>query len=165
MKPLEPPDCHYLNAAQGWLELADPVAAWEEMDKITPKGKLHPLFLLVRWELYAKARQWEAAHMLAEYLVMLCPEEPIGWLQRSYSLHAMKRTPEAFHQLLPAAQKFPKLSTVAYHLACYACQLGHIEEGWHWLDKAIATGEPDAIKSMALEDPGLAPLWQHLRDF
>jgi len=162
LTPLPPPDCHYLNAAQGWIELNDSEAAERELEKINPGARQHPLCLLVRWELHANARCWEAAYGVAEYLVRHCPDEPIGWLQRSYALHAMGRTVEAFQQLLPAAPKFTQVATVTYHLACYACTLGYIEEAWHWLDKAIATGEGDMIKSMALEDPILRPLWQHL---
>ena len=160
--PMPAPDCHHLNAAQGWIELNDSAAAENELQKINPDSRQHPLFLLVRWELYANGKKWQAAHTIGEHLVEYFPEEPIGWLQRSYALHAMGRTVEAFQQLLPAAPKFPKLSTVSYHLACYACTLGYIEEAWHWLDKAIAAGEGDMIKSMALSDPILRPLWQHL---
>lgn len=160
--PLPAPDCHYLNAAQGWIELDDSAAAERELEKINPDARLHPLFLLVRWELHANGRRWEAAHGIADYLVQHYPEEPIGWLQRSYALHAMGRTVEAFQQLLPSAPKFQKVSTVAYHLACYACTLGYVQEAWHWLDKAIASGDGDMIKSMALDDPILRPLWEHL---
>ena len=163
IKPLDPPDSHFLNAAQGWIELQDSAAAEQELEKLTPEARVHPLFLLVRWELYANARRWEAAHTVGDYLVENFPDEPIGWLQRSYALHAMGRTPEAFQQLLPAAGKFEKVSTMSYHLACYACSLGHVQEAWLWLDKAIASGDGgDRIKSMALEDPILKPLWQHL---
>jgi predicted Zn-dependent protease len=162
LKPLSPPDSHYLNAAQGWLDLSDPTSAGEELNHISLEGRAHPLFLFVRWELYAKTNKWSIALLLAQYLVQLCPDEPLAWLQRSYSLYASKRASDAFQQLLPAAQKFTKEHTVAYHLACYAAQLGYIQESWHWLDKAIALGKPDVVKSMALEDPLLAPLWQHL---
>ena len=159
---LEPPDSHYVKAAQGWLELANPQAALEELNQVSPQGRAHPLFLFLRWELYAAWRDWPIAHLLGQYLVELCPQEPLAWLQRSYSLYALKRTAEAFEQLLPAAQQFEGSSTVAYHLACYASQLGFLQEAWHWLDQAIARGEADTVKSMALEDPLLAPLWENL---
>lgn len=141
IQPLPPPDSHYLNAAQGWLELSDLASAREELNQVSPEGRAHPLFLFVRWELHAKTRQWAAAHWLAQHLVELCPQEPLGWLQRSYSLFALRRTREAFQQLLPAAQQFEDISTIAYHLACYAAQLGCIQEAWHWLDKAITRGD------------------------
>jgi tetratricopeptide (TPR) repeat protein len=162
LKPLCPPDSHFLNAAQGWLDLSDPKSAEEELNQVSLEGRAHPLFLFVRWELYAKTGKWPIALLLAQYLVQLCPQEPLAWLQRSYSLYALRRGNEAFQQLLPAAHKFEKEHTVAYHLACYAAQLGYIQEAWHWLDKAIALGNPDSIKSLALEDPLLAPLWEHL---
>ncbi len=34
MKSLTPPDSLYLQAAQGWLELGDPIAANEELEKV-----------------------------------------------------------------------------------------------------------------------------------
>jgi tetratricopeptide (TPR) repeat protein len=161
-RPLEPPDSHYVKAAQGWLELANPQAALEELNRVSPLGRAHPLFLFLRWELYATWRDWPTAHLLGQYLVELCPQEPLAWLQRAYSLFALKRTAEAFEQLLPAAQQFADSSVVAYHLACYASQLGNLQEAWHWLDQAITRGDGEAVKSMALEDPLLAPLWEHL---
>ena len=99
--------CHYLNAAQGWIELNDSDAAERELQKINPDARLHPLFLLVRWELYANGKQWQAGHTIADYLVQNFPEEPIGWLQRSYALHAMGRTVEAFQQLLASGPVRP----------------------------------------------------------
>src|SRR2546422_6178328 len=68
-----------------------------------PRSTLFPYTTLFR------SKRWEAAQTIGEYLVENCPEEPIGWLQRSYALHAMGRTVEAFQQLLPAAPKFPKI--------------------------------------------------------
>src|SRR5439155_24665631 len=90
--PMAAPDCHYLNAAQGWIELNDSVAAETELQKINPESRLHSLFLLVCWELHANVQRREAAHTIGEYLLENCPEESIGWLQRSYALHAFSWT-------------------------------------------------------------------------
>ena len=48
------------------------------------------------------------------------PDEPVGWIHRSYVLHEQKRTREAWDLLLPAAKKFPEDFTIPYNLACYA---------------------------------------------
>jgi hypothetical protein len=40
----------------------------------------------------------------------------------------MGRTAEAQQKLRPAAEKFPDDWRIQYNMACYACQLGEIEE-------------------------------------
>jgi len=50
------------------------------------------------------------------------------------------------------AAKFPDHPTIAYNLACYACQLGNIPRAREFL-------APAATKLMALNDPDLCPLW------
>ena len=65
--------------------------------------------------------------------------------------------PRAWDILRPTADRFPTEPTVAFNLACYACQMGRLEEAREWLAKAIALGgEP--IAKMAQEDEDLKPL-------
>ena len=66
------------------------------------------------------------------------------------------------HALLPAVKKFPEASLIPYNLACYACQLGDPAEARQWLRKAIARGERDEIKRLALNDPDLAVLREEI---
>ena len=62
MHPLAPPNSHHLEAAHGWLELGNNVAAFDELEKIEPKLRGHPDVLEVRVDIYAKAGKW--AHVL-----------------------------------------------------------------------------------------------------
>ena len=77
-------------------------------------------------------------------------------------LHELRRTQEAREALLPAVKKFPEASLIPYNLACYACQLGDPAEARQWLRKAIARGEKDEIKRLALNDPDLAVLREEI---
>ena len=158
MKMLEAPDLHFLNAAEGWLELGNHLEANEELKRISLPARFHPLVLLARWEIYAKGGHWEFAHTIAHGLVVLAPDDPRGWINRSFSLHEMKRTYDAWQTLLPAADKFPKNPIIAYNLSCYACQLGRFSEAAEWLKKAIKHGDGKKIKAMAMADPDLKPL-------
>lgn len=160
VKPLVPPDSHHLQAAEGWLELGNHLEANEELKKIGLTGRFHPQVLLTRWEIYARAKHWEFAHTIAQGMVALLPEEPVGWVNRSYALHQLRRTTEAWYSLLPAAEKFPKNLTVAYNLACYSCQLGRLTEASKWLRKAMSLADPNQVQLIALEDPDLRPLWE-----
>jgi predicted Zn-dependent protease len=161
-RPLGPPDVHYLRAAEGWLELGDHLEANEELKKISLQCRFHPQVLLVRWEIYARDGHWEFAHTIAHGLVALAPDEPVGWINRAFALHQMQRTVEAWHSLLPAARKFSNNPVVAYNLACYACQLGRLEEARQWFERALDIGDAAKIKTLASQDPDLKPLLQSL---
>jgi len=161
MKQLEPPDCHHLKAAQGWLDLGNPNEANEELKQIRLEWRFHPEVLLARWEIYARGHHWEFAYTIAHGMVALIPENPVGWIKRAVSLHEMKRTPEAWLTLLPAAKKFPNNFNVAYDLARYACQLGKFSDAFRWLERAKQLADPQTFKQLSRKDPALEPLWEH----
>ena len=158
MKPLEPPDSFHLQAAQGWLELGNQTEAKDELGKIATALRSHPDVLKVRWEVYAAGRSWDAALEVAAALIQLDPEDPLGWVHRSYCLHELKRTAEARDNLLRVVSKFHLSATMRYNLACYECQLGRLAEAKDWLQKAFALGDEKKMKLVALEDPDLEPL-------
>ena len=161
IKPLEPPDSIYLNAAEGWLGLGDHIAANEELEKITPQLRVHPDVLAVRWQIYAKEKKWEACVDIATAIVKLAPDKTDGWIHRSFALHELKRTQEAIKNLLPAADQFPDVWTIPYNLACYCSQLQRLEEAQEWLKKAMAIDE-QTVKRAAIDDPDLLPLWDSM---
>ena len=160
MNDLPPEVLHHLRAAEGWLELGDHLSANEELDQLPSSLSDHPQVLMLRWQVYARACHWESAYEIANTLVKLAPDEPTGWIHRSYVLHEQRRTQEAWDQLLPAWERFPIEPTIAYNLACYACQLGRLKEAWTWLERAFAMDDSQTriLKREALEDPDLAPL-------
>jgi len=59
MKPLEPPDSRYLQAAQGWCELHAFGEADAELDNNTASRRAHPKVLEVRWQIYANLERWD----------------------------------------------------------------------------------------------------------
>jgi tetratricopeptide (TPR) repeat protein len=160
---LEPPDCHHLRAATGWLELGNAREASGELDRIAPRNYGHPDVLEVRWHLAAHTRQWEACVEIANSMIQLDPAEPEPWVHLSFALHELKRTQEAFDQLWPLAERFPKIWTIPYNLACYCAQLGRLDEGAAWIRKAWSI-DSDAVAASALKDPDLKPIAGKLRD-
>jgi len=157
MNKLNPPDSHHLQAAIGWLELGDHLEANEELENITPQMRVHPDVLDIRWEIYAKEKKWEACVDIAAASVKLDPYRPSGWIQRSFALHELKRTEEAFDNLLPAIERFSDLWTIPYNLACYCSQLQRFEEAKTWFKKAMTIDE-ETVKRAAVDDPDLEPL-------
>lgn len=165
MQKLEPPDSHYLNAAMGWLALGNLAEAKTELAHIDPELSHHPDVLEARYIVLAHEHDWTAALPVAHALVRNSPERISGWLHFSY---ALRRVPEggveaAWNALLPASDKFPKEPTILYNLACYACQLGRFDDARKWLDLAAKVGGREKVKSMALADDDLQPLWEEIR--
>jgi len=165
MKKLPLPDQRCLDAAEGWLGLGDPMAANEELEQISPGLRTHPFVLKVRYEIFEKAKNWEAAAEIAQNMATLLPENPWGPFHLAFSLHELKRTQAAYDALKPVADRFPNEWLMRYNLACYSCQLGHLKEAEQWLAKAIDLANKKDIRQMALEDEDLKPLWEKLRGF
>jgi hypothetical protein len=166
MPPLMPPDTHHLSAAMGWRELGNPSEAANEIARISPAFVNHPDVLEVRWEICAAQKSWDAALEVAAVLLNKAPDRPSGWIHRAY---AIRRVPggglqQAWDALRPAFDEFPKVTVIPYNLACYAAQMGRLDEAWEWLHKAMeAAGDVESIKQMALADSDLEPLWERIR--
>ncbi len=157
--PLPLPELRRLTAAQGWLELGDWQSANDELESIAPQLRAHPDVLKLRFGVYSAAKHWELALVVAESLAKHLPGEPEGWIHRSFALHEMRRTKEAQALLLPAATLFPDHWLIAYNLACYASQLGQLEDARHFLERAFSLGDAKQVKLMALDDADLSPLF------
>ena len=158
MKPLSTPDSHHLRAAQGWLELGNPLEANGELERITPELRSHPDILDLRWHIDAQANKWAACVEIADTLIKLDPSRSDAWIHRSYALHRVNRTQEAFDKLLPVANKFPQVWTIPYNLACYSAQLGRLDESQEWLKRAMGI-DAQTVQRVAMDDPDLKPLW------
>jgi len=166
MPPLEPPDTRHLAAAIGWLELGNHAEAGEELAKISPPFLEHPDVLETRWAVCAAGRSWDAALGAAELLLAKAPQRASGWIDRAYALRRVKSggLQLAWAALRPAFDKFGKEPIIPYNLACYAAQMGRLDEAVDWLHKAMtAAGSVTKIKQMALADPDLQPLWEKLK--
>jgi predicted Zn-dependent protease len=163
LKPLEPPDSLHLKAADGWLELGNEVEANEELERIAPALRVHPIVLEMRWKVCAKSEKWDLAAEAARSMTAILPDVSWGWIHWAYSLHKLRHTKEAWEVLSTVADNFPEY-TICYNLACYCCQLGQIVEAWQWLEKAIDLADKKDIRAMALADPDLKPLWNDIAD-
>ena len=158
MKKLKHPDHFYLLAAQGWLELGNHIEANEELEKISPELRAYPLVLELRCVIYARAKLWPSCVEVADALVRARPKKSMAWIQRSFALHVLKRTQEAFDSLLPVADEFPGIWTIPYNLACYCAQFNRLDDSRVWFQKAMAIDEK-AVQKAAIDDPDLKPLW------
>jgi tetratricopeptide (TPR) repeat protein len=158
VETLDDTDRWHLRAAEGWLGLGSWRDAQQELEAIPAAKRRQPETLEVQWEITAAAKDWNAALEIAAITIQLAPDDVAGWIHRSYSLHELKRTPEARDNLLRVVDKFPDNPTLRYNLACYECQLGRLDQAWTWLRKALRLGNVGGLLKMALEDIDLVPL-------
>ena len=162
-RTLEQADRFHLNAASGWIGLGDLDSARAELSQISPWQRLHPEVLLVHGELFFADEDWKSLVELSADLIENFPKlEPL-WIQRSYALHELRRTQEAFDQLLPATRKFRNSWLIRYNLACYCSRLGNSTEALRLLRKAMELANVAQIKEMALDDPDFAALREKIR--
>ena len=166
MKPLEPPATHFLNAAQGWLLFGDPVEAAAELDRLDPVARAHPDVLEVRYEIHALRQEWACCFEISQQVLQHAPELAFGWIQGAY---AVRRMPggglaAAFEALVPAATLCPREPVVFFNLACYASQLGKLDDAWQWLRQAVKLSSRAKIIAMARSDDDLAPLRGRLEE-
>ena len=162
MESLDYPDLHYASAMEGWLDLDLPDEALAEFDRLTAQARNHPSVLELQWRLQSIRKDWLAAVETSQKVMELAPWLPNGWIHRSFSLHELRRTEEALRNLLEAEPRFPTNSIIPYNLACYACQLGDLPLARRWLRRVIDLKGIAHLRSTALEDPDLAPLWAEI---
>jgi len=145
--------------------LGDATAAQSELDRMSIPSRSAPETLEIAWEIYSATGAWSEAFAAAARLVQAAPEQDGGWIHRAF---AARRMPgggleAARTALLPAVKMFPKQFLVPYNLSCYAAQLGQLGEAWEWLERAMAVGNRETVRRMALRDEDLQPLWSRLQ--
>jgi predicted Zn-dependent protease len=151
---------HVLRAAQGWYELGLSEDAEQELASLPSNVQQAPEVLKLRFHVSRTRRRPDESFQFALQLIERAPEEMWGWLYRSQALHWMGRTVEAFDLLLPVRKTWPKNFEIPYDLACYCAQTERIDDARSWFSKAMALSKNQgAVKSMALADPDLKPLW------
>ena len=147
--------------------LGNAVEARTEFAQIRADSRSHPEVLDFEWRLLAQERRWTEAVDVGERLIEASPDDANAWVHRSYALHELRRTHEAYYQLLPAIDRFPREMIIPYNLACYTCQLGDLPAARAWLERALAMskGSPQKLLRLqsAVEDADLQPLWPELK--
>jgi len=170
MKALEPPDSLYLRAAEGWFGLGDLESAILELEKISPPAQSHPQVLEVKYCVYATAKKWDGCVEVGRLLVDLEPNQSFGWVNRSYAIRRASggSVRAAYEALRPAAERqLDDLEQVTFNLACYACQLGNLDEAREWLEKAFTSAERSGTLRQrmreALDEDDLKPIRDEIK--
>lgn len=165
MKSLEPPELFSLHAVEGWTELGNLAEAMKSLESIPKPLRNHPDVLEAVWKLHSKAPNWPACIDAATKLQQIAPDRVSGWIFQAYALRRVDGggLDMAWKTLLPASLKFPAEPMVGFNLACYACQMGNLDDARRWLQRASKLGGQAVMLRLALQDEDLKPLWPELR--
>jgi tetratricopeptide (TPR) repeat protein len=160
MQLLPPRDEKHLEAAEGWLELGNHIAANDELERITPNLRSEPRVLEMRCRVYSKAGQWQSVLIISEAICALDPKHTLGWEHRAESLHQRGRTKEALTLITEVAETLTDPSRLFYKAAVYAAAIEDWQLARKCLERCFELDPTQQIRITALEDPKLSRLWQ-----
>jgi tetratricopeptide (TPR) repeat protein len=160
---METPDIHFLRAAEGWLELGNPDETRLELARVSPENQSHSNVLCARWHIEERCRDFDACVDIARAMIRANAKDPRGYMNLSNALFFAGKTDLAYQHGLESAARFPSDPAQPYNMACYACQMGRLDEAKSWLRRAMALGNSKVVKNWARNDPDLAPLRHALR--
>lgn len=152
-------DQRHLLAAEGWLELGDVEAAHQELEEIAFAHRTHQAVLYMRVRLYAQARKWDYVEAIAGTLARIAPDHPFGVLMLGTALRHLKRHEDAVAVLREPASRFATEWRFAYELACSLCGSGDLKGARKWLETAFDRAGKMDVRTLALDEPDLEPLW------
>jgi len=95
-------------------------------------------------------------------LCELAPQSPAAWICQANTMRHYKGVVEAWSVLLGVVNRFPGEAIMRYNLACYAAQMGLLEESCGWLVQAFELEESTQLKLAAIYDSDLQPLWEKI---
>ncbi len=159
--PLELPDRQHLAAAEGFLALGMCDDANSELEEIDPFCRRLPEVLAVRLGIYQQTKRWEMAQVVAKQLATDDSSNPQWLISLAYATRRLESLEPAKAILLDAVSRHPKEPIIHYNLACYDCQMGHLESAKDHLKRAFDLAAQ--CRAMALDDPDLKPLWKSLK--
>lgn len=158
--PLELDDQQHVTAAEGYAALGMFLDANEELEQVDPDVRHVAEVLAVRVEIYRGLAKWDALATVAKKLAEFDPGEFRWWSAWAYGARRSQSVQAAREILMAALEHHPQCAMIRYHLACYECQLGNLEAAKESL--AIAFKKAPRLRSEALDDEDLQPLWDEL---
>jgi len=89
----------FLNAADGWLDLDEPMEALNELDYIAGENRGHPLVLIARCRVFLEIHKPERTHRIANLLTTYFPELPDGWFYLACACSRLAKHEKAWSAL------------------------------------------------------------------
>jgi tetratricopeptide (TPR) repeat protein len=145
-----------LLAATGYAELSLFQEAVQELEELPEPFRTEPTVLAVWLDIYQRWQKWSEAEFVAARLCEIEPDMPAWVIGLAYATRRNRGLRFADDILKEAVEKFPDCATIQFNLACYAAQLGRVDEALTRLQRAIDLD--NAYAALAKTDPDLEPL-------
>jgi lipopolysaccharide biosynthesis regulator YciM len=149
-----------LERCDGYLDLGMKDRARAEIEQVPEPYQASPLFQQARLRLAMEEHDWPTAVSVARRLCDGAADKPAYWVQLAYATRRAESIEAAHSILLEGLRRFPKIAVIPFNLACYECQLGHMDSAVQYLESACKLDE--AYRDLAQEDEDLRPLWPRL---
>ena len=153
---LDPQIHRRLAAAVGFAELSLFQDAVQELEELPDKVKEITIVLATWLEVYQRWQKWSEASSVAMRLAEMEPDESNWPLALAYAVRRSRGLVFAREILKQAGEKFPGCATIHFNLACYAAQLGYLDEARRRLRRAIQLDQ--GFAALAKTDPDLKPI-------
>jgi lipopolysaccharide biosynthesis regulator YciM len=153
---LDPQIHRRLVAAVGFAELSLFQDAVQELEELPDKLKETAIVLATWLEVYQRWQKWSEASSVAQRLAEMEPDESNWPLALAYAVRRSRGLVFAQEILKQAREKFPDCATIHFNLACYAAQLGDLDEARQRLRRAIQLDQ--GFAALAKTDPDLKPI-------
>jgi tetratricopeptide (TPR) repeat protein len=144
---------HYINAAQGYLELGMAEEALAELERVPAEERAHEDVAQLRVYIFMRARRWPEALTACESLRTDRPDLPLGYIHGAFCLHELGRTVEAMALLQEGPASLLREPVYFYNLGCYHAVLGNPEEAQSYLQMSFNLDEK--FREIARYDPDL----------
>jgi predicted Zn-dependent protease len=151
---------HYINAAQGYLELGMTDEALAELGRVPEPDRDHEDVAQLHVYILMRARRWTDALEACELLRAQRPEHSLGYIHGAFCLHELGRTQEAMKLLLQGPASLLREPVYFYNLGCYHAVLGNPEEAHNYLQMSFNMDEK--FREIARYDPDLAGVIERL---
>lgn len=144
---------HYLNAAQGYLELGMTDEALAELGRVPEDERAHADVEQLRVYILMRARRWTEALAACDALREGHPELNLGFIHGAFCLHELGRTAEAMQLLMEGPASLLREPVYFYNLGCYHAVLGNPEEARNFLQMSF--NMDGKFREIARYDPDL----------
>jgi len=158
--PLPAPECYLLEEARGWILLGDLREARHSLNRIPARYALDPVVLELKWLLFQRGGEHEAALTCARAMAAVQPTHPYAWKLQADSLAKLNRFDECLKVASRALERVPLDGEIALDIVRWHCRLNQIERAREWFKRGLAVAQsPEDLTSRALQDPELRLLW------
>jgi len=154
---MTPTDQLHLNAAAGFLQIGEPMDAWNELEEITAANRAEVEVLTVRLAVCRGLEKWELAEEVARHLIKHDPHNVMHVVALAEVMGHREGPVAAAAVYEFAIDRFPDLAMLRVSLAVELVKAGQVEDAKRVLKTAFEL-DPD-LRMVALDHPGLEAIW------